>query len=409
MIWPRSASRRAPPMWTPIVARTGLDPRAQLAVYLAYNFFRLAAILQGIVGRVRDGTATSESAAAMAPLVRPLAAKGMGVRAGGGRAMSKTFALALGGGGARGLAHIAVLEALDELGARPAAVAGTSIGALVGAAYAAGMSGKEIRRFVIALAHDRGEIFRRLIAARAGTFSNLFNIGFGSATLVDAEKFCAQFLPEQVPDDFGALALPLTIIASDLYRRQPAVFASGALKPALAASIALPTVMRPVIVDGRVLIDGGATNPLPFDRAARPRRHRRRGRHLGRAGGRAARHSQSLGMPAHHRAGHGQRHHRREAQARRARPDRPAQGRRLPLARFPAGERDPARLRAGQGGGEGEAGSAASGMILRMANSEQGQALFAIRRSLFAPQRTSQRLASSSVALLRLIQFSAAK
>jgi NTE family protein len=179
--------------------------------------------------------------------------------------MSKTFALALGGGGARGLAHIAVLEALDELGARPSAVAGTSIGALVGAAYAAGMSGREIRRFVIALAHDRGEIFRRLIAARAGTFSNLFNIGFGSATLVDAEKFCAQFLPEQVPDDFGALAIPLMIVASDLYRRQPAVFAAGALKPALAASIALPTVMRPVIVDGRVLIDGGATNPLPFD------------------------------------------------------------------------------------------------------------------------------------------------
>jgi aminoglycoside phosphotransferase (APT) family kinase protein len=58
------------------VARTGLDPRPQLPVYLAYNFFRLAAILQGIVGRVRDGTATSENAAAMAPLVRPLAGKG---------------------------------------------------------------------------------------------------------------------------------------------------------------------------------------------------------------------------------------------------------------------------------------------------------------------------------------------
>jgi aminoglycoside phosphotransferase (APT) family kinase protein len=56
------------------VARTGLDPRPHLAVYLAYNFFRLAAILQGIVGRVRDGTATSETAAAMAPLVGPLAA-----------------------------------------------------------------------------------------------------------------------------------------------------------------------------------------------------------------------------------------------------------------------------------------------------------------------------------------------
>ncbi len=122
-----------------------------------------------------------------------------------------------------------------------------------------------MRRFVIALAHDRSEVFRRLIAARAGSFSSLFSLGFGSATMVDAEKFCAQFLPEQVPDDFGALQIPLTVIATDLYRRQPVAFAAGALRPAIAASIALPTVMRPVVVDGRVLIDGGATNPLPFD------------------------------------------------------------------------------------------------------------------------------------------------
>ena len=179
--------------------------------------------------------------------------------------MSKTFALALGGGGARGLAHIAVFEALDEMGVRPAAIAGSSIGSLVGAAYAAGMSGRDIRRFVIGLAHDRSEVFRRLIATRAGTFANLFNIGFGSATLVDAEKFCAQFLPDKVPEEFGALEIPLTIIATDLYRRQQAVFSSGALRPALAASIALPTVMRPVVIADRVLIDGGATNPLPFD------------------------------------------------------------------------------------------------------------------------------------------------
>jgi aminoglycoside phosphotransferase (APT) family kinase protein len=57
------------------VARTGLDPRPYLPVYLAYNFFRLAAILQGIVGRVRDGTATSEHAPTRALMVRPLAAK----------------------------------------------------------------------------------------------------------------------------------------------------------------------------------------------------------------------------------------------------------------------------------------------------------------------------------------------
>jgi NTE family protein len=179
--------------------------------------------------------------------------------------MTKSFALALGGGGARGLAHIAVLEALDDMGQKPAAIAGTSIGALIAAAYAAGMSGREIRRFVITLAHDRAEVFRRLIATRAGTFANLFNLGFGSATLVDAEKFCQQFLPDKVPDDFGELEIPLTIIATDLYRRQQAAFSSGPLKPALAASIALPTVMRPVVLAGRVLIDGGATNPLPFE------------------------------------------------------------------------------------------------------------------------------------------------
>lgn len=177
----------------------------------------------------------------------------------------KTFALALGGGGARGIAHIAMLEALDEMGKRPAAIAGTSIGALIGAAYASGMSGKELRRFVVSLAHNRTEVFRRLIATRASTFANLLNIGFGSATLVDAEKFCAQFLPDAVPQDFDELEIPLTIIATDLYGRRQAPFSSGPLRSALAASIALPTVMRPVVVGHRVLIDGGATNPLPFD------------------------------------------------------------------------------------------------------------------------------------------------
>ena len=180
-------------------------------------------------------------------------------------ALAKTFALTLGAGGARGLAHIAVLEALDEMGRKPAAIAGTSIGALIGAAYAAGMSGRDIRRHIVDLAHDRTEVFRRLVATRASTFANLLNIGFGSATLFDAEKLCEQFLPARVPAEFSALAIPLTVVATDLHRRQQVVFSSGALRPALAASIALPTVIRPVVVGGRVLIDGGATNPLPFD------------------------------------------------------------------------------------------------------------------------------------------------
>jgi NTE family protein len=177
----------------------------------------------------------------------------------------KTVALALGGGGARGLAHIIVLEALDEMGVRPTALAGTSIGALIGAAYAAGMSGRDIRRYVVALAHDRADVFRRLFAARVSRLTDLFSAGFGSAMLIDAEKFCAQFLPKQVPEDFSQLRTPLTIVASDLHRRRQVAFSSGALRLALAASIALPSLVRPMVIEDMVLVDGGATNPLPFE------------------------------------------------------------------------------------------------------------------------------------------------
>lgn len=179
----------------------------------------------------------------------------------------KTVALALGGGGARGLAHIVVLETLDELGIRPVAIAGTSIGALIGAPYAAGMSGAELRKHVMALARDRAGVFSKLIAARAGgSIGSLIASGLRSAALIDAEKFCAQFLPDRVPNDFRELQIPLTIIASDLYARREAAISSGSLRAAVAASMAIPGLSRPVVVDGRVMVDGGATNPLPFDR-----------------------------------------------------------------------------------------------------------------------------------------------
>jgi NTE family protein len=177
----------------------------------------------------------------------------------------KQVALALGAGGARGLSHIAVFEALDDLGIRPVAMAGSSIGAMAGAIYGAGMSGREIRRLVIDLAHNRGEVWRRVMLSRAGSFGGVFNGDFSAAVQLDAEKLVAQFLGDLVPDDFGALKIPLTIVASNLYGRREVTLSTGALKPALAASIALPGIMRPVVVGDRVLIDGGATNPLPFD------------------------------------------------------------------------------------------------------------------------------------------------
>lgn len=177
----------------------------------------------------------------------------------------KTLALALGSGGARGLSHIAVFEALDELGVRPVAIAGSSIGALAGAVYGAGMSGREIRHYVVDLAHNRGEVWRRAMLSRAGTLGGMFNGDFSSVVQFDPEKLLAQFLRDPVPDDFSALKIPLTVVASDLYARRAVTFNSGPLRPALAASIAIPGLMRPVVVGDRVLIDGGATDPLPFD------------------------------------------------------------------------------------------------------------------------------------------------
>ncbi len=176
-----------------------------------------------------------------------------------------TVALALGGGGARGLAHIAVLEALDELGVRPVAIAGSSMGAAIGAAYAAGLNGRDIRRHVISIVHDRGETLRRLFSARAGGLAELFAGRFASPMLLDAAKLCALFLPPAVPATFEALPVPLFVTATDLYAREATLFRAGPLHSAIAASIAIPGLVEPVVIDERIFVDGSATNPLPFE------------------------------------------------------------------------------------------------------------------------------------------------
>jgi NTE family protein len=179
--------------------------------------------------------------------------------------VTKTIALALGGGGARSLAQIAVVEVLDELGIRPVALSGASFGAVIAAAYASGMSGKDMRRTVIELAHEQGGMWRGILAARAVALSEWIASPLSNPLLLDPEKLCTQFLPAAIPDDFAALKIPLTIVATDLHARAQAALSSGPLKPAIAASIAVPGLMRPVLLGERVLVDGAAVNPLPFD------------------------------------------------------------------------------------------------------------------------------------------------
>jgi NTE family protein len=178
----------------------------------------------------------------------------------------KTFVLALGAGGARGLAQIPVLEAFDDLGVKPMAIAGVSIGAAIGAAYAAGMSGRAIRRHVIDIAHNRPDTLTKLYGARALGLRDLLGAGLGNPLVLDAEKFCSAFLPAAVPETFEALPIPMTVVATDLYGRGEVDIAAGAVRPAVAASMALPGLLQPVVIAGRILVDGAALNPLPFDR-----------------------------------------------------------------------------------------------------------------------------------------------
>ncbi|THD42374.1 MAG: patatin-like phospholipase family protein [Bradyrhizobium sp.] len=176
-----------------------------------------------------------------------------------------TVAIALGGGGARGLCHIAALEALDELGVRPTVIAGTSIGAVIGAGYAAGMSGKDLRAYALSALRNRSELMRKLMRARVGRFSDLVFRGRGNPVLLDGEICLDLFWPTEVPDFFEELSTPLLVIATDFHRRCEFVMSRGPLGPAVAGSMAIPGWIRPVAYEDRFLIDGGAVNPLPYD------------------------------------------------------------------------------------------------------------------------------------------------
>ncbi|MFT4158643.1 patatin-like phospholipase family protein [Shinella sp.] len=182
-------------------------------------------------------------------------------------ASGPTVAIALGGGGARGLAHIHVIEVLDELGIRPVLIAGVSIGAIMGAAMAAGMTGREVRAHTLATIGRPGQIMNRLWSLRPAGFSQMVAGGFRVGQF-NLERVLKAFLPERLPETFEELPIPLKIIASDYYAQCECVCDSGPLLPAIAASAALPAVFRPVVLNGRVMIDGGLWNPVPFDHLA---------------------------------------------------------------------------------------------------------------------------------------------
>ncbi len=178
-----------------------------------------------------------------------------------------SLGLALGGGGVRGLAHIPVLEALDELNLRPAIVSGTSMGAIVGALYASGYRGREIRQLVEEHRITRDDGLKDLLAKKSTLLKwvSAIHVAWTGSGLLRADGFLHYLIQRMGVTQFEDLQIPLRVTATDFYTGECVVFDQGPLRPALEASMAIPGIFVPVEHEGRVLVDGGISNNLPYD------------------------------------------------------------------------------------------------------------------------------------------------
>ena len=133
-------------------------------------------------------------------------------------------AIALGGGGARGIAHVLALEALDELGIHPVAVAG------MGSAYAAGLA-RTIRSHILRVLRNRSDVIGKLLRARVGRFADLVLRGRGNPVLLDPEIFLELFWPAEMPARFESLATKTFVVATNYLDRNEIVYRSGLRNP----------------------------------------------------------------------------------------------------------------------------------------------------------------------------------
>ena len=186
-------------------------------------------------------------------------------------------ALVLSGGGAKGLAHIGVIEMLDSAGIRPDLVVGTSIGAIVGALYASGLEGRAIDSVVRVLAIGQGTTSGQLRGPVAWgdrlplviweEGSGGFSVQSSALRQSDANSPVNLALLRAnliARGDFDRLPIPLRVVATDLRDRSVVVLDSGDLAQAVRASIAIPVVFAPERIGNRILIDGGLSANIPI-------------------------------------------------------------------------------------------------------------------------------------------------
>ncbi|MGC9330949.1 MAG: patatin-like phospholipase family protein [Bacteroidales bacterium] len=166
----------------------------------------------------------------------------------------KDVALVLSSGGARGIAHIGVINALEKHGYNITSISGSSMGALVGGIYAAG-SLKTLEDWVKTL--TKMEVFK------------LMDFTISTSGLLKGEKLITE-LEDMIPDrNIEELDIPYCAVATDIINEEEVVFTKGKLYDAIRASISIPTVLKPYVMDGRHLVDGGVMNPIPSNRVER--------------------------------------------------------------------------------------------------------------------------------------------
>lgn len=166
------------------------------------------------------------------------------------RAAGRRVAVALGAGGARGYAHVGALEVLAERGYEVVAIAGTSMGALVGGVAAAG-------RLEAYTEWARSLTQREVL--------RLLDLTLGGGGAFRAERVIAK-VAEIIEDArIEDLDVPFTAVATDLAARREVWFQKGPVSTAIRASVAIPGLITPIVVDGRLLVDGGLMNPVPIE------------------------------------------------------------------------------------------------------------------------------------------------
>jgi NTE family protein len=189
-----------------------------------------------------------------------------------------TLGLALGGGAARGLAHIGVLRALERAGIKPDLIAGTSIGALVGGSYAAqgdaALTEARFRAFVASRDFRRTEFdflkgSRRDEPSLLYSVSNLikrgifYSFSMARSSFISEENFMHNVYALVDDLGIGETRIPFFPVAADLETGEEAVLTSGSLRRGVLASSAIPGLLPPVRINGRTLIDGGWVSKVP--------------------------------------------------------------------------------------------------------------------------------------------------